>query len=253
MTSIVLVHGAWEAGWCWRRVVPLLREAGHEVFAPTLTGLGERKHLATPEVGLDTHVQDIVGVLETEELDGVILVGHSYGGMVISGVAECVPECLAHLVYLDAFVPEDGQSALDLLPPDTQRGMADRVQAEGDGWRLPSVVSGTWETVLREYWKVTDPSDLAWLAAHLDPQPFKTMTDRLACTSPAARALPRTYIRCSMSGNPAFVQAAERAQRPGSGWQYFELPTAHLAMVTMPDELAELLLDVAGAPAPPVG
>src|SRR5262245_30690572 len=129
MTSLVLVHGGWEAGWCWRKVVPLLRDAGHEVFAPTLTGLGERKHLASPEVGLDTHVQDIVGVLESEELDEVILVGHSYGGMVIAGVAERVPERLAQLVYLDAFVPEDGQSTLDLLPPEYQRDMTARVQA----------------------------------------------------------------------------------------------------------------------------
>ena len=253
MTSLVLVHGAWAAGWCWRRVVPHLREAGHEVFAPSLTGLGERKHLATPQVGLDTHVQDIVGVLETEELDGVILVGHSYGGMVITGVAERVPERLAQLVYLDAFVAENGQSLCDLLPPAITQEWADRVQTEGDGWQLPSVRPGPWETVLREYWRVTDPADAAWLAAHLDPQPFKTMTGRLACTNSAARALPRTYIRCPMSGNPAFVQAAERAQRPGTGWQYFELPTAHLAMVTMPDKLAALLLKLAVAPAPPVG
>jgi pimeloyl-ACP methyl ester carboxylesterase len=245
MTSLVLVHGAWEAGWCWRKVVPLLRLAGHEVFTPTLTGLGERKHLASPDVGLDTHVQDIVGVLESEELDGVTLVGHSYGGMVIAGVAERVPERLAQLVYFDAFVPEDGQALADLLPPSFSQEWADRVQTEGDGWQLPSVRPGPWETVLQDYYKVTDPADLAWLVAHLDPQPFKTMTDRVACTSPAARALPRTYIRCPMSANPAFVQAAERAQRPGSGWQYFELPTAHLAMVTMPRELAELLLKIA--------
>jgi pimeloyl-ACP methyl ester carboxylesterase len=252
MTNLVLVHGAWEAGWCWRKVVPHLRAAGHEVFTPTLTGLGERKHLATPEVGLNTHVQDIVGVLESEDLEGVTLVGHSYGGMVITGVAERVPARLGQLVYLDAFVPEDGQSVCDLLPAVSQ-GWMDQVKGEGDGWQLPSVRPGPWETVLREYWKVTDPADLAWLAARLDPQPFKTLTDRLACMSPTASALPRTYIRCPMSGNPAFVHAAERAQRPGSGWQYFELPTAHLAMVTMPDELAALLLKVAGESAPPAG
>src|SRR5438128_128006 len=104
MATFVLVHGAWHGGWCWKRVTPLLRAAGHEVYATTLTGLGERVHLASPNVGLALHVQDVVGVLEYEDLRDVILVGHSYGGIVISGVADRVPERLRHLVYLDALV-----------------------------------------------------------------------------------------------------------------------------------------------------
>src|SRR5215211_1043953 len=118
MATFVLVAGAWHGGWCWRKVTPLLRAAGHEVFAPTLTGLGERSHLAHPDVGLTTHIQDIVNLLEYEDLNDVVLVGHSYSGMVITGVAEQVPGRLAHLVYLDAFVPENGQALVDLLPPE---------------------------------------------------------------------------------------------------------------------------------------
>src|SRR5689334_15631432 len=121
MANYLLVHGAWHGGWCWRRVVPLLRAAGHEVFTPTLTGLGERVHLLTRDVGLDTHAQDVIGVLEYEDLRDVVLVGHSYGGMVITAVAERAAERLAHLVYLDAFVPRDGQSQMDLLGPSSSR------------------------------------------------------------------------------------------------------------------------------------
>src|SRR5688500_14644198 len=108
--TFILVHGAWHGGWCWRKVVPLLRAAGHAAHAPTLTGLGERVHLATPEVGLDTHVRDVLNLLEYEDLSGVVLVGHSYGGLVIASAAEHAPERLAHLVYLDADIREDGQA-----------------------------------------------------------------------------------------------------------------------------------------------
>ena len=134
MGTFVLVHGAWGGGWAWRPTVgALLREAGHEVFTPTLTGLGERAHLASPDIDLETHINDIVGVIEYENLHDVVLMGHSYGGMAITGVADRVPERLAHLVYVDAFVPEDGQSLADLIGPGTAEGMIARAQAEGDG------------------------------------------------------------------------------------------------------------------------
>src|SRR5687768_18076653 len=118
MATFVLVHGAFVGGWCWRWVAPYLRGAGHDVYCPTLTGSGERVHLASPRVDLATHVEDVVNVLHYEDLRGVVLVGHSYGGMVITGAAERVSERLARLVYLDAFVPQDGQALADLLPPD---------------------------------------------------------------------------------------------------------------------------------------
>src|SRR6202142_823809 len=116
MATFVLVHGAWFGGWCWQKVIPLLESAGHEVYAPTLTGLAERASELSPEVGLDTHIQDIVGLLEEKNLHGVILVGHSYAGMVITGVVDQVPERIAHLVYLDTFVPRDGESMASISP-----------------------------------------------------------------------------------------------------------------------------------------
>ena len=137
MATFLLVHGGWAGGWHWREVASLLRAAGHEVFTPTLTGLGERVHLASPDVGLDTHIQDILMVLEYEELRDVILIGYSYSGMVITGVAERAADRLAHLVYLDAYVPRDGESLLDMLGPDAAAFIEQAAQAYGDGWRIP--------------------------------------------------------------------------------------------------------------------
>ncbi len=141
--TFVLVHGAWHGGWCWVRVARLLREAGHLVFTPSLTGLGDRAHLARPEVDLTTHVHDIAGLLDMEEIEDAILVGHSYGGMVISGAAAQAPTRAAHLVYLDAFVPRAGQAVMDLLPSGAADAMARG--REGRGWRLADslVLPGT--------------------------------------------------------------------------------------------------------------
>ena len=141
MATFVLVHGGWAGGWQWREIASLLRAAGHDVFTPTLTGLGERVHLASPDVGLDTHIQDILMVLEYEDLHDVILVGYSYSGMVITGVAERAPERLAHLVYLDAYVPRDGQSLLDMLGPERQHLSSKR--------RRPTAMAGASRTIRR--------------------------------------------------------------------------------------------------------
>jgi pimeloyl-ACP methyl ester carboxylesterase len=122
MATFVLVHGGWQGGWSWRRVVPHLRASGHEVYTPTLTGLGERAHLLGCVDGLDTHVKDVLGLIEYEDLEEVMLVGHSYGGVVITAVAEVVAEKLSHLVYLDASVPKDGQGMFDLMPPERAEG-----------------------------------------------------------------------------------------------------------------------------------
>src|SRR5438445_13579590 len=139
MATIVLVHGAW-GGASWERfVAPRLRAAGHLVFAPTLTGLGDRSHLSSPEVDLATHVQDVANVLFYEDLTDAILAGHSYGGMVVTGVAGRMPERLRRLVYLDAFVPEDGQSLFDLVGAERAASMRARAAANGDGWRVPAV------------------------------------------------------------------------------------------------------------------
>jgi pimeloyl-ACP methyl ester carboxylesterase len=142
MATFVIVHGAWSGGHAWRWVRPLLRSAGHEVFTPALTGLGERSHLASAQVDLETHVRDVIAVLEYEDLREVVLVGHSYGGMVISGVADRVPERLALLVYLDAEVPMDGQSELDLLPVQERAGYEEAARSKGQGWLIRQGRSG---------------------------------------------------------------------------------------------------------------
>ena len=137
MATFVLLHGAFGGGWQWREVVALLRARGHNVYAPSLTGFGERVHLATPETGLETHVQDIVNLHEYEDLQQVVLACQSYGGMVVTGVADRAPERLAHLVYLNALVPEDGQAAFDLLPPAMRQHFTDAAQTSGESWRIP--------------------------------------------------------------------------------------------------------------------
>ena len=226
MATYVTVHGAWDGAWFWRPVARHLQVAGHEVFTATLTGSGERAHLASPDVGLATHVLDVVNVLRYEDLRDVVLVGHSYGGMVITGVAERAPERLARLVYLDAFVPQDGQALADLFPPEVVAWLEERARTVGDGWRIPH-----------------DPPD----ADRRTDFPLAALRQPLAVRSPEAARLPRAYIACAESrGIPLFAhfeEAAARAQR--EGWVYRELPTGHVPMQTMPKDLAELLLALA--------
>ena len=233
MATYVLVHGGWHGGWCWQRVMPLLRAAGHEAHAPTLTGLGERSHLLTREIGLDTHVQDIVNVLVYEDLYDVVLVGHSYAGMVVAGVAERTPERLARLVYLDAFVPWEGQSVLDLMGSQAST-VRERSVREGDGWGVPPLPL--------ELFGVTDADDLAWAGARIGMQPIATFEQPIPQSSPLAAALPRTYIHCTAWDG--FTPDADRA-RTEPGWGVHELATGHDAMLTAPDDLASLLLNLA--------
>jgi pimeloyl-ACP methyl ester carboxylesterase len=233
MATFVLVHGAWHGGWCWKKVVPLLRNAGHEVFTPTLTGLGERAHLLTPAIDLTTHVQDIVGVLEHEDLQGVILVGHSYGGMVIAGVAEQAGARLAHLVYLDAFLPEHNKALRDYADG---ASLDELVQGQGDGWRFPKPgMAG------EEYFGVTDSDDVAWVLARVGDHPYRTMTQPLQLTAGQPNAWQQTYILTTLG--PLFTEAAERAK--GSGFRYYELLSAgHDAMITQPVELVKIFLEL---------
>jgi pimeloyl-ACP methyl ester carboxylesterase len=235
MATFLLIHGAWFGGWIWKRVTPLLRAAGHEVLTPTLTGLGERAHLARPEVSLHTHVQDVLGVLAYEDVRGVVLVGWSYAGMVITAVAEQAADRLAHLVYLDASVPEDGQAALDLLDPATRAAREARVRTEGEGWQmLPPPV---------EQFGITAEADAHWVRPKLVAQPFKTYQEPVRLTNAAARALPRTYIFCTVGPwTNIFAQFARKAQ--AEGWRYRELATGHAAPALEPQKLADLLLEV---------
>ena len=236
MATFVLVHGGWHGGWCWQKVVPFLEAAGHEVYAPTLTGLAERASELSPDVGLDTHIQDIVGLLEEKNLNSVILVGHSYGGMVITGVVDQVPERIAHLVYLDTFVPRDGESMAGLS---RIVSWILRKQTRADGWRVDS----------RGTYGVTTEPDRSWVLSKVTPQPLKTLEQPLHLKNPAiVSAKPRTHINCTGGGFFRSLMRrllARRALPPTeAGWRLRQLPTAHCAMIHMPRELADLLLEV---------
>ena len=232
MATFVLVHGATGGGWHWQTVAGMLRAAEHDVYTPTLTGQGERTHLASPAVDLHMHIQDIVSVLRYEDLHNVILVGHSYAGLVITGVAEQEAARLAQLVYLDALVLQDGETFLDLarlVNPAVPAHIEASVRAQGDGWRVPIIYNDYY----KPDWRDT-------------PQPFKTMTQPLQITNPAAAALPHTFIHCTdkwpVQKFDAMAVSAARAQ--AAGWHYRELPTTHMAMWTMPRELTDLLLEL---------
>ena len=231
--TFVLVHGAWHGGWCWKKLTPLLRAAGHEVFTPTLSGLGDRAHLLSPQIGLNTHIADITALLEYEDLHNVILVGHSYGGMVITGVAEVAALRLSHLVFLDAFVPRDGQSLFDTIP-DHGAGMRKIAEESGDGWNVP---------LGNATFGVTDAADVAWMTTRITPQPLRSFEEPVRLTDQAALALPRSYILCRQDEPSLFDPFAEQARH--AGWGYYELMTCHDAMITVPEELADILLKVA--------
>ncbi|MEA5365425.1 alpha/beta fold hydrolase [Amycolatopsis sp., V23-08] len=232
MATFLLVHGAWHSGRSWDRVVPLLEAAGHRAFAPSLTGYGDKAHLLAPDVGLGTHVDDIAGLIEAERLDDVVLVGHSYAGMVISGVANRVPGRIGHLVYLDAMVPEDGETAIDVMPISKQL-----VDAAVDGWRVPPLPELPPPLGL---FGVTDPDDVAWLREMLSDQPVRCLTEPVRLDDPAVRAIPRTHIHC-VAGRPEGI--TRRPVPPGE--RVRELPTGHDCMITLPAELTGLLLEVA--------
>lgn len=230
MATYVIVPGAYSGAWYLKEVGQLVQAAGHTVYRCTLTGLGERVHLASPEVGLDTHIMDVANVIAYEELQNVILVGHSYAGMVITGVAERMPERLAHLVYVDAIVPRDGDAVVG-APGSPQRAEREAlVNAKGQGWLLPV----DWEHGSKDWRRC--------------PHPFKSFTQPITVQNPAATAIPRTYIYCTADkvGPDApyrgISDSAERAR--AAGWRYFEVDAAHGIFRSHPRELADLLLGV---------
>jgi pimeloyl-ACP methyl ester carboxylesterase len=231
MSTFVLVHGSNCGGWVWKKLAPLLRAVGHEVYAPTLTGLSDRAHLLHCGVDLSTHVTDIANLIVHEDLSDVILVGNSYGGMVITGVAARVPERLKVLVYLDAYVPEDGQCEVDLWPPE-RKAFAEEAEANGLAQPPPFTLFG-----------VVDPELLDWIAERVSPQPVSTYTEPVPPGNAESEALPRVFIHCTgnLSGTPdVFGPFALKARE--KGWDVHEIATGHVAMLTAPQELSELLL-----------
>jgi len=230
MTTYVLVHGAWHGGWCWRKVRALLEARGAEVHTPTLTGLGERAHLASRDVGLDTHVADVLGLLEAEDLTGVVLVGHSYAGMVVTGVADRAAHRIARLVYLDAVVPGDGQCLYDRAPPQLRTHWEEQARVAGEGWSLPASVATA------QFLGLKTEEDLRWVMPRLTPHPIRTFREPLRLSG-RFRQVPRAYINCIGDrplGQPRTVQADGIAD-------YHELRTGHDAMVTAAEDVAALL------------
>ncbi len=237
MSTFVLVHGTSCGAWIWRYLSPLLVAAGHEVYAPTLTGLGATSHLLPKidRITLSTHVEDVTSTMFFEDLHDVVLVGNSYGGMVITGVAAREPRRLAHLVYLDAYVPFEGENEMVLWPPDEQARVKTEI-ANGKTYRplppsFPAFVG------------IGDPSLAQWFEARLTPHPLSTYEDPPPSGSGSA-SIPRTFIHC-LGGptEPYFRAFALRAR--GLGWKVRELVAGHAAMVTHPRELADILLQIA--------
>jgi pimeloyl-ACP methyl ester carboxylesterase len=227
--TFVLVHGAWHGGWCWRFVRPPLERSGHQVYAPSLTGLGERKHLARQEIDLDTHIADIVSLLEMEDLRDVVLVGHSYGGMVVTGVADGAAARIARLVYLDAFVPEDGKCTLDYVVP--ERAARLREEGERTGSVTPPPLS---------LWGVTKQEQLDFIKPREVRHPYRTMSQKIRLSG-NAKNIPKTFVYCSSPATGSFDQFAAKYRNDAS-WKFFELKTGHDAMILMPDRVAEILL-----------
>jgi pimeloyl-ACP methyl ester carboxylesterase len=226
----VLVHAAWHGGWCWRRVARLLREAGHEVFTPTLTGFGERAHLLSADIGPDTLVQDVVGVLESEELTDVVLVGHSFGAIVALAVAERAPERVRRLVLLDGLVVEAGETAFDVLPPELAAARRAAAEATG-GIAFPPPGGAAFGLV--------DPEDIAWVDRRLTPHPVRTNAEPFPLRAPLGGGRPVTYIACTDPVFPAVRSAHAIARR--EGWEFRELAAGHDAMISAPEATVELL------------
>ena len=234
MATFLVAHGAWSAGWSWKKMKPLLQDLGHDLITPTYTGVGERVHLAGPDIGLETHIADILGVLEFEDLQDIFLIGHSYGGMVATGVADRAPDRVAHLIYLDAFVPRDGQSLSDLQPAEIRAKMKEGVQTSGDGWRVPP----------NPLPPDTSEADVEWITPRRVMQPLKTLEEPIHLTG-AGERLPKTYITC-MKPSPGnmFQQFARRAKNE-PGWHYMEIDSTHSPHITVPEVLATLFDNIA--------
>ena len=239
MATFVLVAGACWGGWSWTRVAPLLRAAGHDVWTPTPTGVGDRVHLATPAIDLDTHVTDVANLLFYEDLTDVTLVGWSYGGMVIAGVAEQAPERLAQLIYGDASVPGDGQSDYDCEGATEAERAADRSTAAAAG------MPGYWLPVDYLRAGIPDAADQAWVLARATPHPLATLEQPVRLGNPAAAALPRAYVYCSEGkGEDSSSRRFAAMYRSAPGWRYREIAANHLAPITAPRALADAFLSL---------
>ena len=231
--TFVLVHGAWHGGWCWQRMTPLLRAAGHDVHTPSLTGLGERAHLGSQYTSLNTHITDIVSMMHMEDVKDVILVGHSYAGFVVTGAADRSPSRVRMLVYVNAFVPENGKSLLDFVPPDRR-----------EAYEKPGKEKGYFETFPISSYAVTKPEDVAWVQPRITTrQSYRTFAQPLSLRGDTSK-IARAYVRCA---DPVYGPMEPFAQRlkNAPGWKYAEAKGGHDAMITNPRSLADALISLA--------
>jgi pimeloyl-ACP methyl ester carboxylesterase len=239
MATFVLVHGAWHGSWCWARVRRALVALGHQVFTPTLTGVGERSHLLSRDIDLQVHVDDVANLILWEALDEVILCGHSYGGCVISGVAEKVPDRIAALVYLDAFLLEEGEGLHDLLPDEHRAMQLGLANEYGDGWRVPPIPAEVFNV---------NALDRDWVDRQCTPQPLATFQQKIRLSGGAARIARNHFIFASGWEATPFPASYRRAQ--ARGWTTSEIACGHDVMLDQPEALVSELLGVAESAGP---
>ena len=236
--TFVLVAGAFSGGWIWARVAQRLRSAGHRVFTPTLTGLGDRAHLMSPNITMDTFVQDIVAVVETEELHDVILVGSSFGGIPAGGAADVLANRLAKLIFVDSILGEPGKSAFDALPVEVVAARRKSAQESSAGVSLPAPPPSAYGAL-----GVHDASDVAWCQRRFTPHPIGSYESALG-PHHGTNAVPKTYVACLNPGFGAIAPSRAWARKQ-TGWRWVEMNTGHLPMITAPDELTRVLIGLA--------
>lgn len=238
MANLVLMHGAWMGAWCWKRIAPSLREANHDVYTPTLTGLGELSHLLNPDIDLDTHVQDIVNFIEFQELNDVVLVAHSYAGMPAGVASNRIPHRIKRLVYVDAYVPKHKMSFFDLQAPRFREMIQSLANSEGEGWKIPALDPDG------ESLGVTNKDDAEWVRSKMTPHPIRTLESPANLGNPDSKNIPKVFIFCT--GNPpdgTFPEIAGDVKHDPD-WNYLELDSPHAAMISAPDMLVKKIFEV---------
>lgn len=235
MATYLLVHGAWHGGWCWTRVARTLRDAGHDVYTPTLTGLGERAHLAGPDVDLECHINDVLGVIDNEELSDIVLCGHSYGGQVTTPVLDRRVNKFRAAIWLDAFVPTDGQSLMDGWPPERAQHIREQVATTGEGWKI--------EPMPPDYFGVMREEDADWVTRRCVSQPIKTFSQAVYLSGAWESVPTKMYLLAENHPNSSFDRfSIPLSKKPD--WDVRVVAAGHDVMIDTPDLLAEIFLEL---------
>jgi pimeloyl-ACP methyl ester carboxylesterase len=228
MSNFVLVHGGFCGGWYWKKVKVLLENAGHTVFTPTLTGLGERNHLNNPNIDLNTHILDITNLCVFQDIKDAILVGHSYGGLVITGVASAMPDRIKKLIYLDGLIPDVGDSLMSLVDDQTAFYFRSQVEEKGEGWFVPASLSASFAD-----------DDNTWFNERVTTQAFKSFEQEIIFDPTIVNAIPKSFISCAQNDHITLKNMARKAR--AKGWPYYEIDSDHFPMISNPVALSEVL------------